>query len=427
MLRTLLAKDLLRIRRNPLYVLLMIAVPLVITALIGMAFGGFASGGSGGGGFGRIKLAVVDEDDSVLTRFLRNAATNDQLAEHIDARFLPRDEALDLVTDGEISAIIVIPRGFTRGYLSGESDLALELIKNPAQGMYPALVEEALRTLVTGLNGVARVLADDLRAWSAYLNDPEEVDFDLQAIGTRLTETGQRLEAIKDVLTPPLVTYTHAKRANDAADANSSGGDPYVLPYILIGMASMFLLYLADHGMRDLYRELRFRTFERYRTANENLFLFICAKIIVAVVIVALGAAILCGGGGLLFGVTWPRPLPFVVLLVGYSLCSAGLMGLLAALAGQERRADIFNNIFILSMAMLGGSMFPTQGLPDFIQQLATFFPTHWFNHTAREMLWSEPDGAWLIATTKLVLTGLACAVAATFLFRRRLAQGGHP
>ena len=162
MLRTLLAKDLLRIRRNPLYVIIMIAMPFVITALIGLAFGGFASSGDGGGGFGRIKVAIVDEDDSILTRFLRNAATNDQFAEHIEARFIARDAALELVTAGEISAIVVIPDGFTRGYLSGESDLALQLIKNPAQGMYPALIEEGLRTFVTGLNGIARVLGEAL-------------------------------------------------------------------------------------------------------------------------------------------------------------------------------------------------------------------------------------------------------------------------
>ena len=425
MLRTLLRKDLQRIRRNPLYVIIMIAVPLVMTAMIGLAFGGFATGGGGGGGgFGRIKVAIVDEDDSVLTRFLRNAATNDQFAEHIEARFTNRDDALALVIEGEISGIIVIPEGFTRGYVTGESDLALELIKNPAQGMYPALIEEALRTLVTGLNGIARVLADDLRQWNDFLDPPEDAEFDLISIGAQITETGQRLESVRDVLFPPLVTYTHGER--DSGDDTEAGAarDPVVVPYILIGMAAMFLLYLADHGMRDLYREVRFHTLERYRTANENLFVFIIGKMIIAVFIVATGATVLCGGGGLLFGVTWPRPFPLAAMILGYSVCAAGLMGLLAAVAGQERRADIFNNIFILTMAMLGGSMFPTDGLPAIMKTLATFFPTHWFNETARNMLWSEPDNAWILASAKLVLTGLACAVAASFLFRRHLAKG---
>ncbi len=422
MLRTLLAKDLLRIRRNPLYVIIMIAMPFVITALIGLAFGGFASSGDGGGGFGRIKVAIVDEDDSILTRFLRNAATNDQFAEHIEARFIARDAALELVTAGEISAIVVIPDGFTRGYLSGESDLALQLIKNPAQGMYPALIEEGLRTFVTGLNGIARVLGEDLREWSALIDQPDEIDFDLQAIGTQLTETGQRLDAAREVLYPPLITYS--KSQHESAETGGGSSPNLVMPYILVGMSTMFLLYLADHGMRDLYRELRFRTLERYRTANEDLLVFIVGKILVALVITGLGAGVLLGGGTLFFDITWPRPLPLLALTIGFCLSGAGVMGLLAALAGSERRADVFNNIVIITMAMLGGSMFPLDGMPAFFHRIAAVFPTHWFNSTARAMLWSPPDHAWITATAKLVVTGLVCALLASVIFRRRLDRG---
>jgi hypothetical protein len=73
MIRVLLAKDLRRARRNPTPWLVHLAMPLLITALIGFAFGG---GSSGGGGLGRIKLALVDEDDSVLTGFSGAPSTN---------------------------------------------------------------------------------------------------------------------------------------------------------------------------------------------------------------------------------------------------------------------------------------------------------------------------------------------------------------
>ena len=46
MLRVLLAKDLRRARRNPLPLVINILIPLVITALVGLTFGGKSDGGS---------------------------------------------------------------------------------------------------------------------------------------------------------------------------------------------------------------------------------------------------------------------------------------------------------------------------------------------------------------------------------------------
>ena len=57
MLWTLLIKDLRRVWHNPWPYLINLALPLCITALIGLVFGPSTQGG----GLGQIKLAVVDE------------------------------------------------------------------------------------------------------------------------------------------------------------------------------------------------------------------------------------------------------------------------------------------------------------------------------------------------------------------------------
>ena len=59
LLRHLVAKDLRRAWRNPWPWLLNLAIPLVLTALLGLAFGG--GDGSSAGSIGRIHVAVVDE------------------------------------------------------------------------------------------------------------------------------------------------------------------------------------------------------------------------------------------------------------------------------------------------------------------------------------------------------------------------------
>ena len=141
MLWTLLVKDLRRARHNPWPYLINLALPLCITALIGLVFGPSTKGG----GLGPIKVAVVDDDDSVLGSLLRGAMNQGDFKKHLETRFLEREEALKQINDNKISAVLIIPKGFTRSYLSGDGPVAFELIKNPAQSFYPAILEELLQ------------------------------------------------------------------------------------------------------------------------------------------------------------------------------------------------------------------------------------------------------------------------------------------
>src|SRR5260221_390310 len=138
MLRALLAKDLRRVRRNPLPWLINLIVPLCMTALIGLAFGGKSDSGQ----LGRIHFAVVDEDKTRLSDFLRGSTSQREGGKYLDPVFLDRDEALRQINDDKLAAILIIPTNFTRNYLGGSNAVSLELIKNPAQSIHPAVMEE---------------------------------------------------------------------------------------------------------------------------------------------------------------------------------------------------------------------------------------------------------------------------------------------
>ncbi len=152
MLRVLLAKDLRRARRNPLPWMINLILPLALTALIGLAFGG----GSNNGGLGVIHLAVVDEDDSPLTRFLRGAANQAQSGKYLDPVFMDRTNAMREINANKLSAVFIIPTNFTRHYLLGSEKVDLELIKNPAESIHPAVLEEGLGAVVTAMNAISR-------------------------------------------------------------------------------------------------------------------------------------------------------------------------------------------------------------------------------------------------------------------------------
>jgi uncharacterized phage infection (PIP) family protein YhgE len=76
--------------------------------------------------------------------------------EHLDPVFMDRETALREINDNKIGGALIIPTNFTRNYFKGTNSVKLELIKNPAQSIQPAALEELVGASVTILNAVSR-------------------------------------------------------------------------------------------------------------------------------------------------------------------------------------------------------------------------------------------------------------------------------
>ncbi len=413
MLRTLLAKDLRRAWRNPLPVLLNLIIPLCITAIIGLAFGG----NSDSGALGRIRFAIVDEDKTVLSDFLRGAANQREGGKYLEPVFLDRDEAMRQINANKISAVLIIPPHFTRDYLTGRAPVSLELIKNPAESIHPAVLEELLGAVTTALNAIARNFHSEFPEWQAVVEGKE----DYHAISASIERVGDKLQGMKKYVNPPLVSYEKETRAGEA----KSGPAFNIFGYILVGMTGMFLLFLASTAMTDLHREIRLHTFERYHTLRARLFGFVVSKVVFAVVLLLLSSAIMLGGGGLIFGMHWQQPLALVSLTLGYAGFAAGLMTVLVALISDERSANALTNIIGMALSIAGGCAFPLQQLPAFLRNhVCPLLPTYWFVETVRGVEFGDPGTPWPLVLLKFIgLSALLIGLAA-FLFRRRFKTG---
>lgn len=416
MLRILLAKDLRRAVRNPARWLVFLAVPLVITGLLGAALGGANRGGPPG----RIKLALVDEDGSPVTGFLRGALSQGRAGEFFEPQFLSRSNALVELTADRLAAAVVIPAGFTAALLDGHSPTTLEVIKNPAQQFHPVIVEEMVAALVTGLNAIARNFGDELAAWRRLFADdrsptPAEI--------ARLVErTGNRLQGLGTSLFPPRVWYQEKAAATaDAPPANFN-----LFAFLLPGLASMFLLFLADNALRDLFREQQAHTLARFATLHTRAWPMVASKVALALVILLLGAVVLLGGGALLFGITWARPAELAVVTLAYALSGAGIGAALAALAGSERRAEVLNTAVVMGLALAGGSAFPSNSLPTFLRESVTpLLPNAWFIEAVRTLQFGG-EAAWTLASLKLTALGVVLIAFAAWRLGRQLEQGVH-
>jgi ABC-type multidrug transport system permease subunit len=439
MLCVLLAKDLRRAWRNPLPWLINLIVPLAMTALIGLVFGG----GSDGGALGRIRFAVVDEDKSVLSDMLRGSVNQRDGGKYLEPVFMERADALREVNANKISAVLIIQTNFMRNYLTAREPVSLELIKNPAESIHPAVLEELLGAVVTALNEISRNFNSEFPEWQAVFEGKE----DYHKVSFLIERAGDKLKTAKQFINPPLVSYEKEEPAGESKIVEAKGGSDTnngttqsastkssrakssstdsMFAYLLIGLAAMFLLFLGNNAMTDLHRELRKRTFERYQTLHQQLWPFIVSKVVFTVVVLLLCSAVMLGGGGLIFRIHWPHMIPLLSLTLGYTCFVAALFATLVALVPDERRAGVLNNIAGMALGLVGGCAFPPQQLPAFLREHVTpLLPSYWFVDALRNLECGSANAPWLFVSLKLIGISALLIGLAAILFRRRFKTG---
>lgn len=414
----LVAKDLKRAARNPWPLAINLALPLIVTALTGFVFGG----ANESGGLGKIKIAFVDEDKSIFTQFLSGAFSQNEAQEHLQVEWLEREAAMRQISDNAISAVVVIPENFSAQYLTADVAPPLELIKNPAQSFYPAIVEELLGVAVEGLNGLHRNFQGELRGWMDVFESEGKPKMTL--LSKIILDVGDKFERASDYLFPPLVTYGEQTKES----GKEKSGDFNLFAYLLPGMASMFLFFIVDNCVRDVYRELRLKTLSRYRTLHVRILPLILSKVAYALAVGVLSVAILFGAGGFIFGIDWRNPLAVALLSASFVFFAAGFMAFLAALARKEERADAMNSMLILAIAFVGGSFFPPQQLPVFLREhISPLMPNYWFVESVRNLQSGSGSFDWTTGLLLLSAGGLVMVVAASALLNRFLMKGGQP
>jgi ABC-type multidrug transport system permease subunit len=388
----------------------------VITAVFGLAFGGRGEDSK----VARIKVAVVDEDRSFLGSLFKSALNQGEAADHFESITLSRTEALQQLQADKLSAAIIIPTNFTSHYLQGKSGLVLEVVKNPAQSFYPAIVEELCAVAVAGLNAISRNLQTEFPAIRGAFAD----GFSLQKTGDIFERLGNRAEAISEYISPPLISYQKAT----APKEEKQKSDLSVFALILPGMASAFLLFLADHAMRDIHHELRTKTLNRIRGMTTGMGTFVIEKVGFTALTVLLGSGILFGSGRFIFGVDWHAPGLVAISCAAYSLFAAGFMAMLVAIAGNERRSERINSMILFGIAFVGGSYFPADTLPAVIRNwISPLMPNFWFIENIRSIAGGESFAQSFRVVLQLGAVGVILAFVATIFLRRQVERAGSP
>ena len=392
-------KDLLRLRRDWPALLLWIGIPLLVGGLLVLVFGGDSSP--------RARLLVADLDESLAGRLLTGGFTQGPLAGIVEVETVDATEGRRRMEDGDASALLVIPEGFGSALLDARP-AALELVTNPAQSILPGIVEATLDVELEAAEVLRRLFDAPLdRIASDVERDGFPPDSLVAGVAAEFNRVG---EGAREWLLPPAIELETA----GPTEAETFDFGRAFFP----GMLILALLFMATGLSTDLWSERRLGTLERAMVAPRGVAAFLAGKWLAGATALALVAAVGLAAGRWAFGIEIANPaLAFAWLAVVGVTLLAGFT-LVQVLARSERAASVLVNAVTLPLAMLGGSFFPFEAMPDWMVALGRTTPNGWALLRLRAIVDGAPE------PDLLAISALVCAaflVASAWLVTRRL------
>ena len=402
-----------------------VAVPILIAAFFGYVFGGNDSAEAG-----KIPVAIVDEDDSAVSRAIAADFVGEPL---VLVQMLNRAQAEQAVRAGKIQVAAVIPRDFgtgaTRALFSDRARPQVELLIDPSQSMSSRVVEglfaqhgmqEITKEAFSGPSGQA-ALADSIARLdgASPANVPEQAELKnlleaLRNLNTRVgSEGGTSALRLQRGLSIPYVVATRA-----VTSARSVPYNGYA--HSFAGMTTQFILLAGiDAGIVLLLARER-GIWQRLRSAPLGKAQYLLARIISTALIglfqftliyIAAIAVFKVRIGGSFIG--------FAALAVALCLLNAAFGLMLAAIGRSAAATRGIAIMATLLLVMMGGAWVPSFVFPKWLQQVSLALPTRWAVDGLDAMTWR---GLGLDAAVAPILvlgaTAAVCIAIAIWRFR---------
>lgn len=415
-IRALVRKDLLVFFRDRRALLMSFATPILLGAFMGYFFSGNDQPTS------KIPVAVVDQDQSAVSRKLVSGLAGDKAVEVRSSELYP---ARELVRKGKVAAALILPKGFgdgaTRNFFRAETKQILTLLVDPSRSTEAAVVRgllaqhsmEAISGEVFG--GTAGL--DMLKESAAAVDkNPDIAPSTRKALRelygnvATLNENG----AMKDGTgKSPGLSLPYELKEEPVTSKTGVRYNGYA--HSFAGMGVQFILFMGIEGGMALLILRRSSLWRRLRTAPVGRHSFLVARILSSAVIAAVLLLGIFAVGRLAFGVKVQGSLPGFLLITGAFALFTGAFGLLIAALGRSPEATRGLSIMAtLFMLMLGGAWVPAFIFPPWLQKASLIFPTRWAIDGLEAMTWRGLGlGAALAPAGILLAFALAMGVLA--------------
>ena len=350
--------------------LLMLAAPLIISAIIGAAFGNIFSTGSTP--IRDIPIIIVNDDEGELGQRFEDALTSDDLTDLLEPTLMDDlDAAREIIETGGTRAVIYIHADFSRNLEEAggaEAQItAIQLYTDPAANVSPLIMRSIVDQIAGGFS---------IAAISSQVS--------VEQILAHAETLGPALGNLDGILEEEL-SADFVQGSTDQINLNlvTGDGDEEVeissLAFFAPSMAIFFLMFAAFTGTRSILTEKTQGTLNRLLSTPTSYNQILVGKMGGTFLTGILQFIVLVVASRLIFGLNWGNSLPGLILMMLAVVAAATSLGaLVAALAKDANQANIIGSAITLIFAALGGNFFPAANLPDWLQPISRLTITRW-------------------------------------------------
>ena len=348
-------KDLRSTWRNVPALMMMLAAPLALSALLGFAFGGSGSGFS----IAATKVAVVNLDrvpaasataapaqasaGQTVVGIMQSKALKDILATTVKPTAAAARKSVD---DGKDAVAVIIPADLTKTLYGTDPSArsAVELYQNPTQTVGAAIAQSVVGQSLLAFNGArAAALAAQSLALSAG-NGAQAGALAQKAAAAFVLESESGSGGLTVAQRPPALAG--GKKSKDIG----------VTGLVLAGMMVFFMFFGASNVARTILDEERAGTLPRLFTTPTSRQLILGGKFTSTFLTVLVQAVVLVAAGRLFFSIHWGA-LTAVSLLILVAAAVAASLGLMViSLVRTPAQAGAIGAGVYLVLALLGGN-----------------------------------------------------------------------
>ncbi len=350
-------KDLTRSFRSVFAVLFMFVIPLVVTGMFYVMFGGM-KGGSTGFSLPQTKVVIANLDEggtgfeTAMAQFPADAniqSMGDMVVYVLqDASFSnlmevtrvgSAEAARSAVDSQEAGVAIIIPADFSAQFSNLEGQAALELYQDPTLTLGPAIVKSILNQFMDGLSGTK--IAVTVATAQSGSSDPAFIGQVVQAY----------LSASSAWRDPAALLEVHSPAA---ANTEETSLMVRIIGPILGGMMVFYAFYTGTATAQTLLHEDEMGTLPRLFTTPTPQATILGGKLLAVLLTVTIQVIVLLALGALIFRINWGTLESVALFSVG-TILSASAFGVFvnSLLKSSKQGGFVFGGVLTFS-GMIG-------------------------------------------------------------------------
>jgi ABC-2 type transport system permease protein len=393
-------KDLKLLARDKRALVLLLLLPLLFIAILGMSTGQFLTKDDQPS---RYRVAVIDEDGSELSaRTIANLKKHGQL---LLEDFPTRAAAEESIKKQQSAALLAI--GST--YEEKVDELTLRDMFGREQGALadgPDAVDITLETSSSASDG-------ELIRYFLFSEIYRTI---FPVVARRNTIMRPYLpredseEAAEDGETASVAAETGEAAALAETEKKAATGNP-VYRFLVPGFTVMFVFFLINIMARSFIAERDLGTLRRLRLAPISPVAVLVGKTLPFYLASVLQTSLLFLSGRLLFQMSWgPEPIYLIPVILCTSAAATSLGLMLAAWVQTDQQVSAYGTSMVLILGGISGCFIPRAWLPDLMKTLSLATPHAWALQAFDAVLTKDSVDTILVHDYCFVLLGFAAA-----------------